>query len=110
MIKAKYTRVVWTAAPGPTPEQAATGATPYGSMLDYLYAAYDNGGTMGSNIARRACWTDGEYIYAREFTEDEIKDQVPLAHGIFFVLDREIEYDSPAVDMRANDWEIGTRI
>jgi hypothetical protein len=105
---------VWTKIEIPAVLQPP--ATQYGYMLDYLYAVnqFDNDGEMGSNIARRAEWPTGMYIYAREFTEEEIEDQgveTPLPHGVFLVYaGDEIEFEPSNETMCATDWLIGTRI
>lgn len=92
-------------------------ATQYGYMLDYLYAVndWDEDGTMGSNIARRRKWAQNVYVYAREFTVQEIEEQgsafPSLPHGVFIVHTEqdEIEFEQLEEDMQATDWMIGTR-
>ncbi len=90
-------------------------ATPYGYVIDYLYAVnhFDNDGTMGSNIARRAGWRAEIYIYARAFTDEELAEQCienPLPHGVFMVdALGEREYDITSIEMQATDRLIGVR-
>jgi len=98
-----------------TPEIQAP-ATQYGYMLDYLYAVnlYKNDGTMGNNIARRATWPVDMYIYAREFTDEEIVEQEiadPLPHGVFGAYaGEEFEFEPTDKTMHATDWMISTRV
>lgn len=92
-------------------------ATQWGHVLDYVYAVngFDDSGAMGSNIARRRKWTQGVYVYAREFTASEIEAQgaahPPLPHGVFIVHTQqdEVEFEFEPDDMGAEDWMIGTR-
>jgi len=60
------------------------------------------------------------YIYAREFTDEEIVEQKiadPLPHGVFLVypphlqvLGLEFEFEPLGDTMHATDWMISTRV
>jgi len=93
-------------------------STKYGYALDYLYAvnSFEDDGEMGCNIVRRATWAEGVYVYAREFTEDELEAQHlenPLPHGVFLVFStdgEECEYCASKLAMDATNWLIATRV
>jgi hypothetical protein len=76
-------------------------ATPYGFMIDHLWAA------QGTNIARRPHWPAEMFICVWPFMTDEIAamGEWAMSHGVFF--DNDLEYGSPVGDMEAADWLVG---
>lgn len=88
----------WT--PIPIPPDRDPSATPYGFVVDYLWAS------QGDHIARRPRWPEGMFISVEPFEDHEIEAMGAwqMSHGVFF--DDDTEYGSPEEDMAAADWVV----
>ena len=89
----------------PIPANCDPWGTPYGFMIDHLWAA------QGQHIARRPHWPEDMFISVEPFEDHEIAamGDWAMSHGVFFD-DGDIEYGSPPDDMAADDWLVGSLV
>lgn len=87
--------------PVPIPQVHDAWATPYGFMIDHIWAA-------DGNAARRPHWPDGMHIAVRPC--EDLDEPGPWNDGamtcwVFF--DDDTEYGAPDEDLKATDWLVG---
>jgi len=88
--------------PIPIPADRASAATPYGFMLDHIWASEDH-------AARRPHWPDDMFISVQpcmDLDEETEANQNVGAMKRWVFFDSGIEYGACDEDMRAADWMV----
>lgn len=88
-------------------------ATPYGFVVDYLWAVNSQPGEQGTNVARLPHWAEGRFIVVDELDPDDPGRGCPLlphAHDIFVFVNygNRFKYEPSMADMESSRWQVST--